>query len=188
MKRKVTCGRLAFVLLASAVSVGCATNYAGVPSDELAAKMQVLDNDFSKSRAFVAPTVNGDGGSFGSPTYRAKLIAVQDKAGGPITHALDLQLTYVGRDWLFFSTVTLKGGTQLQTKVSDRTVSSCMTYCSYHETLMSMVPPEYLEYHLTNPGLDLVLRAGGQRGYVDFRLSGDYIRGYLEGVKRLALR
>lgn len=170
--------------LAIAALTGCATNYAGVPPHEVADKVHVLDNDFSKSRAFAAPPVNGAGDGLGAPLYTAKLMAVQDKKTNAVTHALTVDLTYGGSEWIFFSTITLKGGTDLQTSVSDRRVGSCSTYCTHYETLLAVMPLEFLEYHRDNPGMDLVLRARGKRGYVDFRLSGDYIRGYLEGVRR----
>lgn len=171
----------------AALVAGCAsTNYAGVPAQAVAAKMRVVDSEFDKSQLFVAPDVSGRGDGGNSTHYTASLIASRDKASGEVVHLIRVDMDYFASAWTYFSRATLKGGRTLTTRVLDRRVSSCsaISSCSYIESIMVVIPGEFLRYHLDNPGFDLPVRIEGSRDSFVLTLSGDYIRGYLEGVRR----
>lgn len=182
-------GRVALVIASASILAGCAgTNYAGVPPQDLARQMKVVDSEFDKIQLFVAPEIRGKGEGGDTTYYRAALVASRDKTTGQLTHALKVDMQYLSSQWVFFSRGTLKGGRELVTRVLDRQVQDCsgaIRLCTYSESLFAVIPPEFLKYHLDNKGLDLPVRIGGDRDSFVISLSGDYIRGYLEGVRQL---
>lgn len=174
--------KIALLFLAGLLSAGCVTtDYAQKLPSETSERIEVVDSQFDKSRLFMAPLIKG------SPQYgldyEVRLVAVQDKATGGITNALQMKWSYTHFSWFFFSSSTLPDGAQAQSRVHSRRVISCRgKTCEYEEILSSVIPLNYL----ANATSGLKVRVQSQNGSFIIDLPVNYIIGYLQGVGKLA--
>ncbi|WKE65056.1 hypothetical protein PVT67_15540 [Gallaecimonas kandeliae] len=159
---------------------GCANNdFSTAAPDDIAHSISVIKNDFSNSDIYAAPQLTHSWDFAAS--YAARLAAVKFKETGKVTDTVAITWTYMGKNWMFFRSATLKGPIQLPVAIGARNVDYCSSAgnCTYRETISAELPRSAL---VNASGTGLVIRVNSAAGYVDVQLPPNYVQGYLKGI------
>ena len=164
----------AALALGGMLLAGCASDYRESSADEVSQGLQVVDNEFSGSKVFMGPPVQGSAET--GVRYTAKLAAAQTRSTGDVTNVLHVEFKYTNNRWMFFNAANLPGGRPLVIVPGDRNVSTCssMGFCNYTENLSALLPLDVLTSATGG------LRVSFQGTVVE--LPASYVIGYMQGL------
>lgn len=159
----------------SALFAGCATvDYSKETPQSLQSQYEVVDSPFEKSKTMVAPEVRARLEGVDMARYSARLAMVQDKTTSQKTTALVIDITYVGKNWLFFEGATLLGGKKAISKRGQRDVSCSNIGCTYYEQITVVLNTSDLP-----ASVPFQVRLDAQRGQGLVTLPAVYVDAYL---------
>ena len=159
----------------SALFAGCATvDYSKETPQTLQAQYEVVDSPFDKSKTSVGPEVRARLEGVEMAHYSARLAMVQDKATAVKTTALVINITYLGKNWLFFEGATMPGGRRAVSKRGVRDVSCSQIGCTYNEQITVILSTGDLP-----AAKPFQIRLDAQRGAGIVTLPAVYVDAYL---------
>jgi hypothetical protein len=136
--------------------------------------VEVHRDEFTKQTQFIGPYLTA--GRDGFVTLRAL-----KSDSGPAVYQIYVSASYDG-EWRYYDSAYDSNGTELETTVIDRKVSSCaQSYCNFVETLGIKVSRNYLKENQNLQGVRFKIM--GKRGEAIFYISAQYIGGFLAAVQ-----
>jgi hypothetical protein len=166
---RLTAASLASVIAAiNVISAGCASFGHGSAA-EIAARVRATSDPYQKTIRFTGPPIL----VWGTPTA---MIRAWETGHNSI---FQIYVFHARSDWAFYSAAYDSNGTKLRFREIDRDVGGGSGRALVSETVGIDVTRDELESYAKAGGADIKLV--GRRGSATFRVTPDYILGFLEG-------